>query len=84
MLVRAEDGMLVELARSADVTVNNRGDAAGGRQQWDFGRFVKTVTYFNQPPTPEEVLKTLVEQPAKLVRQLTGTEEVGLLISWLH
>lgn len=53
--------------------------AVGGREQWDFGRFVKTVTYFNKPPTPEEVLKTLVEQPAKLVRQLTGTEEVKQL-----
>lgn len=34
------------------------------------------MTYFNKPPTAEEVLKTLAEQPAKLVRQLTGTEEV--------
>lgn len=51
----------------------------GDRQSWDFGRFVKTVTYFNDPPTPEKVLQTLVEQPAKFVRQLTGQDEVSCL-----
>ena len=45
---------------------------AGQRQPWDLGRFVQTVTYFNQPPSAEQVLKALVEQPAKLARQLTG------------
>lgn len=54
---------------------------AGDREQWDFGRFVKTVTYFNKPPTPEDVLRKLAEQPAKLVRQLTGTEEVRPLLA---
>ena len=49
----------------------------GDRQSWDFGRFVKTVTYFNEPPSPEQVLQTLVDQPAKLIRQLTGQDEVS-------
>lgn len=49
--------------------------AEGGRQSWDFGRFIKTVTYFNEPPTAETVLRTIVQQPAKLVRQLTGQDE---------
>ena len=48
----------------------------GGRQSWDFGRFLKTVTYFNEPPTAEQVLQTLAEQPSKIVRQLTGQNEV--------
>ena len=30
------------------------------------------MTYFNRPPSAEQVLKALVEQPAKLARQLTG------------
>ena len=51
---------------------------AGDRQSWDLGRFVKTVTYFNEPPSAEQVLQALVEQPAKLVRQLTGQDEVPL------
>lgn len=49
--------------------------AKGDRQSWDLGRFVKTVTYFNEPPSAEQVLQALVEQPAKLVRQLTGQDE---------
>lgn len=55
---------------------------AGDRQSstWDFGRFVKTVTYFNEPPSAEQVLQALVEQPAKLVRQLTGQDEVRLFV----
>ncbi len=42
---------------------------------------MKTVTYFNEPPTVEQVLQTLVDQPAKLVRQLTGQDEVRLSIA---
>lgn len=53
---------------------------AGDRQAWDFGRFVKTVTYFNEPPSPEQVLQTLADQPAKLIRQLTGQDEVSLFV----
>lgn len=40
------------------------------------------MTYFNQPPSAEQVLKALVEQPAKLARQLTGgnLEVIGSLL----
>lgn len=57
----------------------------GDRQAWDFGRFVKTVTYFNEPPSAEKVLQTLADQPAKLIRQLTGQDEVSSLAvgTWL-
>ena len=29
--------------------------ADGGRKPWDFGRFLKTVTFFNEPPTLNQV-----------------------------
>lgn len=35
------------------------------RVPWDFGRFVSTVLYFNPPPPPDQILKTVLEQPAK-------------------
>ena len=39
------------------------------RQPWDVGRFVKTVLYFNPPPSPAAVIKTLfIDQPAKAIR----------------
>lgn len=33
--------------------------ADGGRQPWDFGRFLKTVTYFNEPPSLGKLLELL-------------------------
>ncbi len=33
---------------------------AGGRQPWDFGRFVKTVMFFNPPPQAGQVLQGLL------------------------
>ncbi len=32
----------------------------GGRQPWDFGRFVKTVLFFNPPPQPGQLLQGLL------------------------
>ena len=49
----------------------------GERGSWDLGRFVKTVSYFNKPPSPGEVLSAIVSQPAKVLSALTGgTTEV--------
>lgn len=31
----------------------------GERQPWEFGRFLDTVFYFNQPPTPGDLLRKL-------------------------
>ncbi|PNW83397.1 hypothetical protein CHLRE_05g244800v5 [Chlamydomonas reinhardtii] len=40
-----------------------RADGAdGGRQPWDFFRFVKTVAYFNELPSPDKLLQGLVKQ----------------------
>lgn len=33
--------------------------AVGGRQPWDFGRFLKTVTFFNEPPSLNKFLESL-------------------------
>eukprot|EP00198_Chlamydomonas_reinhardtii_P011582 XP_001700919.1 protein with predicted nucleoside-diphosphate-sugar epimerase activity [Chlamydomonas reinhardtii] len=40
----------------------HKGVAAGGRQPWDFFRFVKTVAYFNELPSPDKLLQGLVKQ----------------------
>jgi hypothetical protein len=29
--------------------------AKAGRQSWDFGRFIKTLYFFNGPPSPDKV-----------------------------
>ncbi|KAL4444961.1 hypothetical protein ABPG77_004011 [Micractinium sp. CCAP 211/92] len=39
--------------------VQAAGSPGGDRQPWDFGRFLRTVLYFNKPPTPQEVLGSL-------------------------
>ncbi|KAL3146124.1 hypothetical protein ABBQ38_015471 [Trebouxia sp. C0009 RCD-2024] len=61
--------------KTSDLISNMFASFNGDRQAWDFGRFVKTVTYFNEPPSAEKVLQTLTDQPAKLIRQLTGQDE---------
>ncbi|KAI5080813.1 hypothetical protein GOP47_0003996 [Adiantum capillus-veneris] len=33
--------------------------ADGGRQPWDFGRFLKTVTFFNEPPSLSKFMEAL-------------------------
>lgn len=49
------------------------GESSGERQPWDFGRFVKTVLYFNPPPPPQEILKSILEQPGKLLKSMAST-----------
>lgn len=44
----------------------------GERQPWDFGRFFQTVLYFNPPPPPQEVLRSLVQQPLTILKALSG------------
>jgi hypothetical protein len=46
--------------------------AGDDRKSWDIGRFVRTVAFFNKPPSPGEVLSTIVSQPAKIISALTG------------
>mmetsp|Transcript_10827 Transcript_10827/g.25732 ORF Transcript_10827/g.25732 Transcript_10827/m.25732 type:complete len:523 (+) Transcript_10827:236-1804(+) len=57
----------------------NRGSfrilAAEGRSQWDFGRFVRTVTTFNPPPSIPEVASAVVTQPLKILKRLSAQEE---------
>ena len=42
------------------------------RKSWDVGRFVKTVAFFNKPPSPGELLSAIINQPAKILSALTG------------
>lgn len=37
------------------------------RQPWEFQRFVKTVLFFNPPPSPGAVLRSAIEAPFKLL-----------------
>jgi hypothetical protein len=46
--------------------------AGEDRKSWDVGRFVRTVAFFNKPPSPGELLSTIVSQPAKILSALTG------------
>lgn len=46
--------------------------AGDDRKSWDIGRFVRTVAFFNKPPSPGEVLSTIVSQPAKIISALAG------------
>lgn len=52
--------------------------AGGDRQPWDLGRFVKTVLFFNKPPSPGELLSALAAAPLKLLQgAASGDMEVG-------
>lgn len=59
-------------ARPAPARPSAASGGSGERQPWDFGRFVKTVLYFNPPPPPGEVIKSLLEQPGKILRGLAA------------
>lgn len=49
----------------------------GGRQPWDMPRFVKTVLFFNEPPSPERLVRNL-QKAAKQVQDFmtTGYQQV--------
>lgn len=54
------------------------GGGSGERQPWDFGRFLKTVVYFNPLPPPQEILKNLLQQPGKALSGMASSSvEVG-------
>ena len=40
---------------------------------WDFGRFIRTVTYFNEAPSPAKIVSSLVSEPLKALSALTGS-----------
>lgn len=54
--------------RKLCVSASIGGDKKSDRQPWDFGRFLKTVFYFNPPPTPDKVIGTLY-------KKMTGSGE---------
>lgn len=53
-------------------TVVVRAAEENERKGWDVNRFVKTVAFFNKPPSPGEVLSTIISQPARIFSALTG------------
>ncbi|CAL9200664.1 unnamed protein product [Musa hybrid cultivar] len=36
--------------------------AESGRQTWDFGRFIRTLYFFNGPPNPAKFIESLIEK----------------------
>ena len=40
---------------------------------WDFGRFIRTVSYFNEAPSPAKIVSSLVSEPLKALSALTGS-----------
>ncbi|KAG9448199.1 hypothetical protein H6P81_014327 [Aristolochia fimbriata] len=36
--------------------------AEGGRQNWDFGRFLRTLYFFNGPPSPTKFIESLIQK----------------------
>lgn len=54
------------------LVVSASGKGGGERQPWEFGRFLQTIFWFNPPPTPDKVLRTLAEQPGNILRSLAG------------
>lgn len=45
--------------RHLPVRAGPQSGGGGGRQPWDFGRFLKTVLYFNPPPAPQDVISSI-------------------------
>ncbi|MED6196389.1 hypothetical protein PIB30_046924 [Stylosanthes scabra] len=57
--------------------------AEAGRQGWDFGRFIKTLYFFNGPPSPAKFFDFLVEKlsgpsPSESVNSM-GTSDIVLV-----
>ncbi|MED6216443.1 hypothetical protein PIB30_007787 [Stylosanthes scabra] len=57
--------------------------AEAGRQGWDFGRFIKTLYFFNGPPSPAKFFDFLVEKlsgpsPSEPVNSM-GTSDIVLV-----
>jgi len=48
------------------------GESRGSpRQPWDVGRFAKTITFFNRPPSLQQLLQgLLVETPAWIINRV--------------
>lgn len=59
--VPGSDSQKAVAAGRRPLIVRAAGLPGGERQPWDFGRFVRTVLYFNKPPTPQEVLGSLLK-----------------------
>jgi uncharacterized protein YbjT (DUF2867 family) len=41
------------------------------RQPWDAGRALRTALYFNPPPSPQQVVRSVIEAPIKVFKTLT-------------
>lgn len=54
--------------KTLTVRAAGQDNGSSGRQPWDFGRFVKTVVFFNDPPSPAEVLKNIATAPFRLLQ----------------
>ncbi|XP_061364908.1 protein HIGH CHLOROPHYLL FLUORESCENCE PHENOTYPE 173, chloroplastic isoform X1 [Gastrolobium bilobum] len=57
--------------------------AEAGKQSWDFGRFIKTLYFFNGPPSPAKFFDFLVEKlsgpsPSESVNSM-GTSDIVLV-----
>ncbi|KAM3251268.1 protein HIGH CHLOROPHYLL FLUORESCENCE PHENOTYPE, chloroplastic isoform X1 [Capsicum annuum] len=52
--------------------------AESGKQGWDFGRFIKTLYFFNGPPSPAKFFESLIEKltgpsPSKPVKSMDSS-----------
>ncbi|KAF6258399.1 complex I intermediate-associated protein 30-domain-containing protein [Scenedesmus sp. NREL 46B-D3] len=66
-----QSSVLRSSASKAFIRVNGkRLGVSGGRQPWDVGRFAKTVAFFNEPPSPQQLLEALLSAPAKALAGL--------------
>ena len=54
------------------------GQSGAGRQPWDVRRFLGTVSFFNRPPSFQQLLQgLLVDTPTRIIRKLAGLEVWG-------
>ncbi|KAF1867211.1 hypothetical protein Lal_00049640 [Lupinus albus] len=69
------------LTRLSSGTFRTTISAEAGRQSWDFGRFIKTLYFFNGPPSPAKFFDFLVEKlsdpsPSKSVNSMRTSDIV--------
>lgn len=48
--------------------------SSGQRQPWDFNTFLKTVVFFNKPPSLGEIVTNIAKQPLSVLKAVTGSE----------
>ncbi|KAH9314728.1 hypothetical protein KI387_023355, partial [Taxus chinensis] len=64
-----------QFLQSSSFKVSQQIVAKGDRQPWDIGRFLRTLYFFNRPPSPAKLFESLIAQISGSVTGQSQTEK---------